>query len=130
MVSDRVRPVRRRRSPATLASPAPSATNPAAAPRPAESQSRPPFTGSAAAWYWVMGWGLIGQVGGPGSRDAVLWYSVTGRGFVGQVGGPGSRDAVVFWVACRGGAREGRRGEDGGQRCGDAGGEHDAPCGG
>src|SRR3954452_7644290 len=56
----------------------------AAAPMPAESQSKPSSVAWTLPWYSVMGFGLVGHVGGAGSCEA---YSVRGFGLVGHVGG-------------------------------------------
>src|SRR3954452_18978294 len=61
------------------------------APMPAEPQSRPPSVVWTVLRYWVMGFGLVGHVGGPARVDA---YAVMGFGCAGQVGGPGSEAAA------------------------------------
>ena len=62
----------------------------AAAPMPADSQSRPESGALTTARGGAMGCGLVGHVGGPGSVAATARGRVIGCGFAGHVGGPAS----------------------------------------
>src|SRR5919204_2211425 len=62
----------------------------AAAPMPADSQSRPESGALTTVRGGAMGCGLVGHVGGPGSVAATARGRVIGGGFTGHVGGPAS----------------------------------------